>query len=76
LITKGDPHALFIKLNAFIPSEWGKDRTHSEDSWPSDAVEMTELELATYWAKEPPSGKRLSSKKGRPVWGDVPVPDR
>lgn len=42
-------------------------------TWPCDAVEMTDYEIETYWAKQAPSGKLLGGDDdGRPVWIDSP----
>lgn len=44
-------------------------------SWPSDAVKMTDAEVATYHGKQPPEGKMLGSDaNGRPIWVDIPPP--
>jgi hypothetical protein len=59
-------------VNGFIPAAWKTDGTYSSESWPADAVLLTEEEQATYWKQSPPEGKRLGSKSGRPTWVDLP----
>ncbi len=42
-------------------------------TWPDDAVEMTNEEIAVYQGQSAPTGKVLGAdKKGRPVWIDSP----
>lgn len=57
---------------AFIPKAWKTDGTYSDDTWPSDAVLLSEEEQAIYWKRSPPEGKQLGSEDGRPAWVDLP----
>jgi len=58
----------------FYPSEMKPDYEKA-GSWPTDAVEMTEEEVATYWGKQAPAGEQLGSDaEGRPRWVAVPEP--
>lgn len=59
--------------NTFILKNWKTDGTYSAETWPADAVEVSEQEVNTYW-KTPPFGKTLGSEGGRPVWVDLPAP--
>lgn len=59
--------------NTFILKSWKTDGTYSAETWPADAVEVSEQEVNTYW-KTPPLGKTLGSEGGRPVWVDLPAP--
>ncbi len=58
----------------FIPAEWKEDGTYTADSWPADAVLLTDEESSAYWKQIPPVGKILSGVAGRPVWIDIPAP--
>lgn len=61
----------------FIPEKWKIDGTYSGDSWPSDAVLLTQDESDAYWKASPPYGKVLSSTfDGRPCWVDIPPPSQ
>ncbi|RQM36856.1 tail fiber assembly protein [Erwinia psidii] len=60
-------------LKSFIPSEWKDDGTYNDDTWPSDAVPVTEAEAASYWKQMPPDGQRLGVVDGRPAWEDEPA---
>lgn len=57
---------------AFIPEAWKTDGTYSDDTWPPDAVLLSEEEQVIYWKKSPPEGKQLGSEDGRPAWVDLP----
>ena len=60
---------------SFIPCEWRDDGTYTVDTWPSDAVLLSQDESDTYWKVSPPEGKRLgATADGRPCWVDVPPP--
>lgn len=59
-------------LNGFIPELFKEDGTYTDDTWPSDAVLLTEDEISKYFKVTPPVGKKLGEKKGRPVWEDLP----
>lgn len=59
--------------NTFIPKDWKFDGTYTVETWPSDAVELSQHEVNTYWTA-PPAGKSLGSEGGRPVWVDLPAP--
>ncbi|WP_051145185.1 tail fiber assembly protein [Thiomicrorhabdus sp. Kp2] len=56
----------------FYPSTMQADYK-AVGTWPADAIELTELEKATYWRKQPPEGKKLGADvDGRPLWVDLP----
>ncbi|HDL8286986.1 TPA: tail assembly chaperone [Yersinia enterocolitica] len=57
-------------IGGFIPSQWKDDGTYTDESWPSDAVLLTENEANQYWRKSPPDGKVLGSVNGHPTWVD------
>ncbi|WP_145518724.1 tail fiber assembly protein [Yersinia mollaretii] len=59
------------KLGGFIPAEWKSDGTYSDETWPSDAVLLTDEEKVTYWKQRSPAGKIIGSLKSRPVWVDL-----
>ncbi|WP_373020709.1 tail fiber assembly protein [Thiomicrorhabdus sp.] len=60
------------KTGGFYPDELKSDYEIA-GSWPSDAVELSELEQETYWKQNPPTGKKLGSDlNGRPIWEDIP----
>ncbi|RUM91065.1 MAG: hypothetical protein DSZ27_07340 [Thiomicrospira sp.] len=62
------------KTNGFYPSSL-KPTYIASGTWPNDAVELSEIELDTYWQQQPPAGQKLSSDaNGRPVWVDLPAP--
>lgn len=63
-------------LMCFVPEQWKNDGTYSDETWPADAVLLTDTESANYWRQNPPGGKQLGSKDGRPVWIDIPVPTK
>lgn len=59
----------------FIPMEWKKDGTYTDDTWPSDAVLLTEDEASEFWKRNPPDGMELGHDDiGRPVWAEIPPP--
>ncbi|MGL5284306.1 MAG: tail fiber assembly protein [Plesiomonas shigelloides] len=59
----------------FIPEHWRNDGTYSAESWPADAVLLTQEEADTYWKVSPPDGKQLgTTPEGRPCWVDIPPP--
>jgi len=58
----------------FIPGAWKDDGTYSEKNWPFDAVLLSQYEVATFWRRLAPAGKRLGALDGRPVWVDIPEP--
>ncbi|EKT4495444.1 tail fiber assembly protein [Pseudomonas putida] len=59
----------------FIPDQWKTDGSYSDDTWPQDAILLTEEEAATYWKQSPPLGKILAAVDGRPAWVDMPPPE-
>lgn len=59
---------------SFIPASWKTDGTYTDETWPSDAVLLTDDEQDIYWLNNPPEGKQLGSLDGRPVWVDIPSP--
>lgn len=46
----------------------------SMGTWPEDAVQLTEEEIAAFWRQTPPTGKVLGSNGGRPAWVNAPQP--
>lgn len=63
------------RMLTFIPGAWRDDGTYTEDTWPSDAILLTNGESDTYWKMSPPDGKQLgATADGRPCWVDVPPP--
>lgn len=63
--------------NGFIPSQWKDDGTYTSESWPADAVLLTQEEADTYWKVSAPEGKQLgATQEGRPCWVDIPPPSR
>lgn len=59
----------FPSTLGFVPAQWKDDGTFT-DAWPSDAVLMTDAEASKYRGAEPPAGKQLGQKTGRPAWVD------
>lgn len=67
--------AYFIpSLCSFIPAAWKEDGTYTDDTWPDDAIEVSEEDAATYWRATPPTGKILGVVNGMPGWLDIPPP--
>ena len=61
----------------FIPSEWHTDGTYTDNTWPQDAVLLTQEESDTFWRVTPPENKQLgSTPDGRPCWVDIPPPSQ
>lgn len=58
----------------FIPEQWRTDGTYDNLTWPEFAVLLTEEEVTAYWGVQPPSGKELGAKDGRPAWVLPPPP--
>ncbi|WP_338837841.1 tail fiber assembly protein [Citrobacter braakii] len=58
----------------FIPEDWKADGTYTDETWPADAVLLTEEESIEFWKRIPPSGKTLGAANGRPLWIDLPEP--
>ncbi|EIM2944558.1 tail fiber assembly protein [Citrobacter freundii] len=61
-------------IPAFIPAQWKEDGTYDDDTWPADAVLLSDEESELYWKQNPPAGKQLGTENGRPVWIDIPAP--
>lgn len=61
-------------IGGFIPGEWRVDGTYTDETWPTDAVLLTDIESVEFWKRTAPSGKMLGSVKYRPVWVDLPTP--
>lgn len=57
----------------FIPEQYKLDGTYSDETWPGDAVLLTENEVLQYWKQSPPDGKCLASKDDKPAWADIPA---
>lgn len=56
----------------FYPEHWKSDGSFTDESWPSDAVLITEDESITYWKQSAPEAKQLGVVDGRPAWVDMP----
>ncbi|MGL5490404.1 MAG: tail fiber assembly protein [Shewanella sp.] len=64
-------------LLGFIPEHWRTDGTYTDESWPADAVLLTQEESDTYWKVSAPDGKQLgTTPDGRPCWVDIPPPSQ
>ncbi|AHY43815.1 hypothetical protein [Stutzerimonas decontaminans] len=61
-------------LGGFIPAAWKNDGTYTTETWPADAVLLTDEESDRYWRQPAPVGKKLGSSGGRPAWVDIPPP--
>lgn len=59
-------------INGFIPEEWLTDGTYKK--LPEDAVNMTPIEVDTFYKVTPPAGKELGIVAGRLAWVDLPPP--
>lgn len=57
----------------FIPAAWRDDGSYNDDTWPQDAVLLTDEETIEFWKQTPQDGKTLGAKNGRPVWVDTPA---
>lgn len=57
---------------AFYDDELREGYYEQFDAWPDDAVLMNDKEAAEYCGVTSPTGKTLSSKKGRPIWVNLP----
>lgn len=57
-------------INGFIPTGWIEDGTYAQ--LPTDAVELTNDEITTFYKITPPAGKELGILGGRPAWVDPP----
>ncbi|EGF4813918.1 tail fiber assembly protein [Escherichia coli] len=67
--------AYFVpSLCSFIPASWKEDGTYSDETWPDDAVEVSNEDAETYWRTTPPDGKMLGTVDGKPGWVDIPLP--
>lgn len=67
--------AYFVpSIPTFIPESWKKDGSYSDETWPSDAILVSDEIASKYWMVPPPDGKRLGSVKGNPAWVDIPPP--
>ncbi|HHL2458614.1 TPA: tail fiber assembly protein [Yersinia enterocolitica] len=58
-------------LVAFIPENMIDDGSFG-DNLPSDLMDVTDEELASYWKMNSPEGKKLGVINGRPGWVDLP----
>lgn len=59
----------------FIPEQYRTDGTYTDETWPSDALLLTQDESDAYWKVSAPHGKQLgSTPEGRPCWVDIPPP--
>lgn len=59
---------------AFIPEAWKADGTYSDETWPADAVLLTDEIVGEFWKCKPPEGKMLGESGGQPAWVDIPPP--
>lgn len=59
---------------AFIPAEWKDDGTYSDESWPQDAILLTQEESDEFRKQSTPEGKHLGVVNGRPAWVSNPLP--
>lgn len=59
--------------NAAYPESL-KTEYQAAQTWPDDAVQITDETYQTFFACASPAGKtRIAGKQGQPVWGDIPV---
>ncbi|HDL7929509.1 tail fiber assembly protein [Yersinia enterocolitica] len=58
---------------SFYPLNMIDDGSYS-GNLPNDLIDVTDEELANYWKKSPPDGKKLDVIDGRPAWVDLPPP--
>lgn len=63
-------------MPGFILADWKDDGTYTDETWPKDAVQLTDDEVITFWKQTPPEGKQLGCIKGRPAWVDIPPPSK
>lgn len=57
----------------FIPEEWKSDGTYTKESWPADAVLLSQSDSDKFWKKSAPEGKILGSMaSGQPCWVSTP----
>ncbi|MEI9625782.1 tail assembly chaperone [Phytobacter diazotrophicus] len=61
-------------LLTFIPARWKDDGTYTTETWPADAVLVTDEVAQTFWKQTPPDGKQLGAVDGEPAWVDIPQP--
>lgn len=61
--------------NTFLPASL-RPLYESAQTWPDDAIEITDEEWQTYGQGEPPEGmRRGADENGRPAWVPIPPPD-
>ena len=61
-------------MPGFILADWKEDGTYTKDTWPQDAVLLTDGEVSQFWKQTAPDGKTIGSTNGRPAWVDLPAP--
>ncbi|WP_341767931.1 tail fiber assembly protein [Citrobacter portucalensis] len=61
------------KTKGFYFGEWLPEYKKN-NTWPDDAIALTDDEIKIYHAKQPPLGKILGVMLGRPAWVDLPPP--
>lgn len=61
-------------MPGFILADWKDDGTYTKDTWPPDAVLLTDDEVSQFWKQTAPEGKILGSTEGRPAWVNLPPP--
>ncbi|MEI9627322.1 tail assembly chaperone [Phytobacter diazotrophicus] len=61
-------------LLTFIPARWKDDGTYTSETWPADAVLLTDEVAQTFWKQTAPDGKQLGAVDGEPAWVDIPKP--
>lgn len=55
----------------FIPDLWKTDGTYNEETWPAEAILLTEEEVVAFYGVSSPPGKRIGIENGRPAWVDI-----
>lgn len=67
---------VFSPANKTFYSLLWKEEFDASESWPDDAVEVTD-EIFAEFSSDPPFGKMLGAgKDGLPAWIDIPAPSR
>lgn len=57
------------ELNGFIPAEWIEDGTY--EALPIDAIQLTDMEIASFYKITPPAGTELGIFAGRLAWVEL-----
>ncbi|MDV2875483.1 hypothetical protein, partial [Phytobacter diazotrophicus] len=61
-------------LLSFIPAKWKDEGTYTTETWPADAVLLTDEVAQAFWKQTPPGGKQLGVVDDGPAWVDIPQP--